>query len=128
MAVMEMAEALDKHHMIYLQGKHNHKGYGKMKHKITVILSVLVIVGVLAASFVSYEHYRQWRDVQVAKAHTSAVIHAQLAKAEAEQRTAKINGLKAQCTKDHASYLALTPAQKAKSVGLDCNPALELVQ
>ena len=99
-----------------------------MKHKITVLVSILAIIGVLTASFLSYEHYRHWRDIQTAHARVAAYVQKQGQEAAAKQRDAKINGLKAQCAKDHASYLALPAAQKAKSVGLDCDPSLELVQ
>jgi hypothetical protein len=108
--------------------KHNHEGYGKMKHKITVLVSILVIVGVLAASFLSYEHYRNYRDIQAGRARVSAYVQKKSADLAAQKRDEKINGLKAQCAKDHAAFVALPAAQKAKSVGLDCDPALELVQ
>lgn len=113
--------------MLQYEGKHNRKGLD-MKHKITVIISIVIIVSVAVLAVVHYEHYRQWRDTQAVKARISAKVQAEWAMAQAAANQKKLDGLKAQCNKDHAAYTALTAAQRVKTTLTDCDPSLELAQ
>jgi UDP-3-O-[3-hydroxymyristoyl] glucosamine N-acyltransferase len=95
-----------------------------MKHKLVVILSVAAILAAGTLSVVRYEHYRNWRDVQSAKAKASLLVRTQVEKAQAEKRASELNKLNAQCAKDHQLFVDT----KGKSAAGDCDPTLQLVQ
>jgi hypothetical protein len=116
--------------MVQLQGNnHNRKGL-KMKHTIIVLVSVALIFASGAASVVSYQHFRTWRNDQAARA-TKADADMQKATLLQQYRFNRgLDQLKNQCARDHQTYVALTPAQRtAKGAVQDCDPAnLQLVQ
>jgi type VI protein secretion system component VasK len=115
-------------HLYMIQSNRKRKRSNPLKHKLTVVLSVLIIVAVAAVCVVRYEHHRNWQDAQALKAKVSAYVQQQEKASQAAAQQRQLNGLKAQCAKDHATYAAETPAQRATSKVTDCNPSLQLVQ
>lgn len=117
--------SVSKPSMVKSKGKHNHKGL-RMKHKLTTVLCVLAIA---AASFLTvqgYHRYQTWRAAQAAKA--TATLQAEAHENVVKQTifNAQVKKLEDQCAKDKASYNALPAFQKAKTAAPQCD--LNLVQ
>ena len=106
-----------------------HKQGINMRHKITLLLSILIIAG---AGFFAVHQYDKQHHIQLVKsaeAKVAAYEATQKQQAQAKVAANQLTTLKAQCASDHAKYLAETPAQRAvKTSVTDCNPALVVAQ
>jgi len=94
---------------------------------VAVLVAVLAVVGI--GSVQAYNKYRDQRNVQAVAASVKAKTEAAKAWAAQQVHNAAIKSLENQCAKDHATYLAETPVQRAaKNSVADCNPSLTVVQ
>jgi uncharacterized protein HemX len=106
-----------------------HKQGTNMRHKITLILSLVIIIGASVFAVHQYDRQHHINLVSEAKAKITAFEVSQAKQAKALQSTKQLNSLKAQCASDHAKYLVETPAERAlKTSVTDCNPALVVAQ
>lgn len=97
-----------------------------MKHKIVILVSLVVVVALSIASIKAYHHRQYFINFQH---RVSATAQKRVADHKAAQAKAELDRLKAQCAKDHVTFTALTPAQrKLPNAVTDCNPNLQLVQ
>lgn len=95
-----------------------------MKHKLTVILSVAVIIAVAVFCLFRYEKHRNWQDVQNAKAKANAYMQARVDADKKRKAEARFELLKQQCIKDHQLFVE----SNGKSAAGDCDPTLQIVQ
>jgi predicted negative regulator of RcsB-dependent stress response len=100
--------------------KHNQQRFS-MKHKITVVLCVIIIFVVGALTVSSYKNYQSWKSEQNAKAVAADQAEAHKSALQQGIFNAEVKGLEDQCAKDKAAYAALTPAVKVKTVAPQCD-------
>lgn len=95
-----------------------------MKHKITVLLCLVALAGVIAFTAVSYEGYQSQKRQRAAQAAATLQVQARKDADHEAKFKAGLLQLEDQCATDKAAYLALPPAQRVKTAAPVCDPTL----
>jgi hypothetical protein len=90
------------------------------KHKITVVVCLVLVAATGALSVISYNHYRTWRDEQTAKSVAASQAEAKANTLEKAIYNSNLLKPDNQCQKDHAAWSALPAAQQAKTPAPNC--------
>lgn len=91
-----------------------------MKHKVTLLLSIIVIVALGIVSIQTYNRHKAYEKQVYAEA---LALQVQQATATKEKQTIFQQGLaqlENQCSTDKLTYESLTPAEQAKTKAPDC--------
>lgn len=92
-----------------------------MKHKATVILSVIVIVLVGIISVQAYNHHRVSQKAHDAQIAAQAAAATRLKDAEQESYDIEVNNLLAICHKNLTAWQSLSAVQQARQPEPNCN-------